>query len=124
MPKSEKILSPKQKDRTTILKILSFSIGVFFQLVSNFQLKCESKISKLVSISKPSWKLRGEFIQGELLLSQRKSIWNRGRNFQILKMLICKLTPISLTICKRFWKDFPKELQKITSGANVVQNIK
>jgi hypothetical protein len=57
-----------------------------FQMVSNFQLVCESEISigislgisklffKLVSISKPSRKLRVKFIQGELLFSQRKSI--------------------------------------------------
>jgi hypothetical protein len=28
------------------------------------------------------------FIQGEFCLSQRKNIWNRGRKFQILKMLL------------------------------------
>jgi hypothetical protein len=107
MPKGEKVLSPKQKDRTTIsiFSQMFISIGtcvslernfslVYFQFVSNFQLICESKISigisfgisklffKLVSISKPSWKLRGEFIHGELSFSQRKSIWNRGRNFK------------------------------------------
>jgi hypothetical protein len=95
MPKGEKLLSPKQKDRTTtiskfhkclfqlVFKFISIGIWVSlkmnFQMVSNFQLVCESEISigisfgiiklffNLVSISKPSWKLRGEFIQGELL---------------------------------------------------------
>jgi hypothetical protein len=47
MPKGEKILSPKQKDRTTISKKIemNFSIYVFLKkLVSNFQLICVSKI--------------------------------------------------------------------------------
>jgi hypothetical protein len=60
MPKGERVLSPKQKDRTTTMSQMNF------QMVSNFQLVCESKISidisfgipklffKLVSILKPS----------------------------------------------------------------------
>jgi hypothetical protein len=31
---------------------------------------------------------------------------------------------IPLAICKRIRKVFPKDLQKQTSGANVVQNVK
>jgi hypothetical protein len=37
---------------------------------------------------KPSWKLRGEILQGELLFSQRKSIWNMGRNFKSKKCFL------------------------------------
>jgi hypothetical protein len=78
MPKGEKGLSPKQKDRTTISKIQNFhkclfhlvfefiSIGTRVRFKMNFQLVCESEILidisfdisklffKLVSISKPS----------------------------------------------------------------------
>jgi hypothetical protein len=43
--KGENVLSPKQKDRTTISKnyAMKFQL-VYFQLVSNFQLICVSKI--------------------------------------------------------------------------------
>jgi hypothetical protein len=45
--KGEKILSPKQKDRTTHFKKNrnNFFNWCIFQLVSNFQLICEGKIS-------------------------------------------------------------------------------
>jgi hypothetical protein len=129
MPKGEKELSPKQKDRTTISKfsqkLISTSIWSLSQLVfesaskwvfkwyliSNWYVKVKFQLIyhlvfqncfsnwylqklhinmkkfqlvqfHLVSISKPSWKLRGEFLQGELLFCQRKSIWNRERNFK------------------------------------------
>jgi hypothetical protein len=42
----------------------------------------------IFKLQKPSWQLRGELFQEELLFSPRKSIWNRGRNFKILKMLL------------------------------------
>jgi hypothetical protein len=98
---------------------------------------CESKISigisftisklffKLVCTSKPSSKLRGEFIQGELLFSQRKNIWNGGgEEFQILKMLLAIIFLYLSLFAKDFEKVFQKDLQKQTSGANVVQNVK
>jgi hypothetical protein len=62
-----------------------------------------------VPISKPSWKLRGEFNSGGVLFSQRKSIWNRGGNFKSWK---CFLQSYSYTfdyLQKKLWKDFPKE---------------
>ena len=73
---------------------------------------------------KPSWKLRGEFHPGGVLFSQRKSIWNRGRKFQILKMLLKILFIYLWLLCKRLWKEFPKHLQNKTCGASVVQNFK
>jgi hypothetical protein len=83
MPKGEKILSPKQKDRTTISKKIEINFNwCIFQVVSNSQLIWENKISNWYLSQKPPWKLRGEFIQGLLSYSQRKSIWNRGRNFK------------------------------------------
>jgi hypothetical protein len=45
----------------------------------------ENFLQKL-HLQKPSWQLRGELVQGELLFSQRKSIWKRGIIFQKLKM--------------------------------------
>jgi hypothetical protein len=76
------------------------------------------------SFQKPSWKLRGEFLQGELLFSQRKSIWNRG-GISNLKNASCNHILIPLAICKKkFEKVFPNDLQKQTSGANAVQNVK
>jgi hypothetical protein len=49
MPKGEKILSPKQKDRTTVSKkfemkflLVNFN-WCMFQLVSNLQLICENE---------------------------------------------------------------------------------
>jgi hypothetical protein len=40
----------------------------------------------LISISKPSWRLRGEFIQGEFYVVKGKA-FEIGEEFQILKML-------------------------------------
>ena len=76
-------------------------------------------------ISKPSWTLRGGSLLGGVLFSQRKSIWNRGRQFQILKML-CKLVFMYLWLfAKDLWNGFTKRICKNkTSGANVVQNVK
>jgi uncharacterized membrane protein len=83
MPKGKKLLSPKQKDRTTtISKILNkvlidvFQIGILrelvFHLVSIFHL---IKISKLIYIYMSQNPLeRGELHSGGVLFSQRKII--------------------------------------------------
>jgi hypothetical protein len=108
MPKVEKLIGPKQKDRTTSL---------FFK---NYFTKGE----KLFKLQKPSWQLRGELLQGELLLNQRKSIWNMG---EFLKSWKCLLKSYSYTIgylqnnLKRL---FQKICKNNLSGANVVQNVK
>ena len=74
---------------------------------------------------KPSWTLRGGFYLGGVLFSQRKSIWNRGRKFQILKKLYKILISLPLTICKRTLKRIYKRICKNkTCGASVVQNVK
>jgi hypothetical protein len=85
---------------------------IFFQLVSY----CVQKGEKVVfqnDISKPSWTLRGKFHLGGVLFSQRKSIWNRGRKFQILKMLF-KLLFIYLWLFakKTLWKRIYKRVCK------------
>jgi hypothetical protein len=61
---------------------------------------------------KPSWKLRGEFHSGGVLFSQRKSIWNRGRNFKSWKMLLTIFFIYLWLFAKRLWKDFRKEFAK------------
>jgi hypothetical protein len=89
------------------------SIGIF-----------QDHFSKLVSISKSSWKLIGEFHSGGVLFSQRKNIWNWGRNFKSWNASY-NYIHIPLTICKKNLKIFSKRICKNkTSGANVVQNVK
>jgi hypothetical protein len=48
----------------------------------------------------------------------------QGEKFQILKMLLAIIFLYLRLFSKEFEKVFPKDLQKQTSGANVVQNIK
>jgi hypothetical protein len=99
-------MSPKQKDRNHQLQKLRFS-KEYFQLVSY----CVQKGEKVVfqnDISKPSWTLRGGSHSGGVLFSQRKSIWNNGRKFQILKNALQNLIHLPLTICKKTLKRFTK----------------
>ena len=65
-----------------------------------------------ISYLKPSWTLRGEFYLGGVLFSQRKSIWNKGRKFQILKMLRKILFIYLWPFAKELWKGFTKEFAK------------
>jgi hypothetical protein len=118
-------IGPKQKDRTTSLslKINGFQLENF-KLVSLCVLKGEQVVFSKLDILKPSWTLRGEFIWGGVLFSQRKRIWNKGRKFQNLKML-CKILFIYLWLsCKRTLKRIYKRVCKNkTCGASVVQNV-
>ena len=114
-------MSPKQKDRTTTnFKNLVLNIINWF----SYYVKKGEKVVFQNDISKPSWTLRGGFHLGGVLFSQRRSIWNRGRKFQILKML-CKILFIYLWLfAKELWKEFTKEFCKNkTCGASVVQNV-
>ena len=63
-------------------------------------------------ISKPSWTLRGGLLLGGVLLSQKKSIWNRGRKFQILKMLYKLLFIYLWLFAKDLWNGFTKGFAK------------
>jgi hypothetical protein len=84
----------------------------------------ESSIFK-IDILKPSWTLRGEFHWGGVLFSQRKSIRNKGRELQILKMFRKILFIYLWLFCKRTLKRIYKRICKNkTSGASVVQNVK
>jgi hypothetical protein len=102
MPKGEKVLDPKQKDHTTIFKIQNFNwynfIGYLLQKWKPFQSQ------------KPSWQLRGELFQGELLFSQRKKHLKQGENFKILKMLLEIIFLYLSLFAKEFEKTFPKDL--------------
>jgi hypothetical protein len=60
----------------------------------------------------------------EFCLSQRKSIWNRGRKYQNLENASFNLILVPLTICKRFLKRILQRICKNkTSGASMVQNL-
>jgi hypothetical protein len=81
----------------------------------------QDHFSKLVSISKPSWKLRGQFHSGGLYLVKGKA-FEIGGGISNLENASYNLIHIPLTICKRTLKWFSKRFAKTkTSGANVVQ---
>jgi hypothetical protein len=116
MPKGEKVLA--QSKRTApppnfkrVLHLVWFSIDKFQIDILLCSTGGESSIFK-IDISKPSWTLRGGLHLGEVLFSQRKSIWNKGRKFQILKML-CKSYSFTFDyLQKNLEKDLQKNLQK------------
>jgi hypothetical protein len=114
-------MSPKQKDRTTTL---IFKINVF-QLV-NFKLvylcvqKGEQVVFSKLDILKPSWTLRGEFIEGEFCLVKVKAFQTKGENSK-LENASQNLTHLPLTILQ---KVFEKNLQNKTCGASMVQYVK
>jgi hypothetical protein len=65
-----------------------------------------------IDISKPSWTLRGGSHLGGVLFSQRKSIWKKGRKFQILKMLQKILFIYLWLFTKELWKEFTNKFAK------------
>jgi hypothetical protein len=71
----------------------------------------ESSISKMIH-QNPLEQLRGESPLGGVLFSQRKSIWNRGRKFQISKMLLKILFIYLWLFAKELWNGFTKEFAK------------
>ena len=108
MLKGEKVLA--QSKRTApppISKICSLSICIIevFQLISYFLYNFKLVWPLQNYYPKPSWTLRGEFHLGGVLFSQRKSIWNRGRKFQILTMLRKILFIYLWLFAKELWKD-------------------
>jgi hypothetical protein len=119
MPKGEKVLAQSKKDRTKakgphhhlILKTNDFQIGKFQTGILLCSKRGESSIFK-IDILKPSWTLRGGFQNGGVLFSQRKSIWNRGRKFQILKMPLKILFIYPLTILQNTLKRICKRVCK------------
>jgi hypothetical protein len=75
-------------------------------------LKTFSKRGEIIQITKTLLIAKGRISSGELLFSQRKSIWNRGRIFKISKMLLEIIFLYHWLFTKEFEKTFPKDLQK------------
>jgi hypothetical protein len=111
MPKGEKLIGPMQKDRTTTTTL--FSKNFFKKEGENIQ------TIKTLSTAKGRTPSGGDF-----LFNQRKSIWNMGRIFKILKLLLEIILLYHCLFAKEFEKTFPKDLKNKLSGANVVQNVK
>jgi hypothetical protein len=106
MPKGEKVLA--QSKRTAPppnFKINDFQIGILLCSKGG-----ESSIFK-IDILKPSWTLRGDFIEGEFCLVKGKT-FETGGEFQILKMLRKILFIYLWLFAKELWKGFTKEFAK------------
>jgi hypothetical protein len=113
MPKGEKVLA--QSKRTAPPPKIKIT---FFKLVSYCVQKGEKVVISKVVFLKPSWTLRGGSYIGGVLFNQRKSILNRGRKFQMLKMLLKILLIYLWLFAKELWKEFTKVFAKTK---NVVQ---
>ena len=88
-------------------KIYDFSIGKFQISILLCSKRGESSIFKN-DILKPSWTLRGEFIEGEFCLVKGRAFGTRGQNFKTWK---CFVKSYSFTF-DYLQKDFEKGLQK------------
>ena len=102
-------MSPKQKDRTTT----NFKNLVFSKKYLSIGILLCSKGEQVAfqnNISKPSWTLRGGSPLGGVLLSQRKSIWNRRENFKSRKCFAKSYSFIFDYLQKNFEKDLQKNL--------------
>jgi hypothetical protein len=89
--KGGELIGPKQKGHTT----------------THFR-KLFNKGEEIISIAKTLLTTKGR-TSGELLFSQRKSNWNKGRIFE---NALWNHILIPLAICKRIWKDFSKRFAK------------
>jgi hypothetical protein len=133
MLKGEKVLRPKQKDRTAISRFSQmfisngiwryFSIGILFDFkilrkYKNFNWYNFTMylFQKGRIISKTLLKDKGRISSRKLSFSQRKSIWNKGSNFKSQK---CFLQSYSYTfdylqkILKRFFQKNCKNKQVV-----------
>jgi hypothetical protein len=84
-----------------------FSIGIF-----EISIPLRNSISFGIYILRRSFSKLVSKIFDLLSFSQRKSIWNMGTKFQILKMLLKILLIYLWLFAKRLWKEFPKEFAK------------
>jgi hypothetical protein len=112
MPKGERAWAQSKRTAPPPNFKKNFSIGMIFKLVSHCVQKGERRSIFKINILKPSWTLRGRFHLGGVLISQRKSIWNRGENFKSWK---CFAKSYSFTfdyLQKHFEKDLQKEFAK------------
>jgi hypothetical protein len=110
MPKGEKVRA--QSKRTAPPPISKTScFQEYYQLVSYCVQKGETVVFQKWYI-KTLLNTKRRISFRRVLFSQRRSIWNRGRKFQILKML-CKILFIYLWLfAKELWKGFTKEFAK------------
>jgi hypothetical protein len=107
MPKGEKVLA--QSKRTAPppnFKTHDFQIGI--SLCSKGG---ESSTFK-IGILKPSWTLRGEFIEGEFCLVKGKAIETGGENFKSWKCFSKFLFIYLWLFAKELWKEFTKGFAK------------
>jgi hypothetical protein len=119
-------MSPKQKDRTTILifKINDFQL-VNFKLVSLCDQKGEQVVFSKLDILKPSWTLRGELIKGGFVLVKEKHFKTKGENFKLENASQKSYSFTFDYLAKWLWKRIYKRICKNkTCGASVVQNVK
>jgi hypothetical protein len=111
MPKGEKILSPKQKDRTTTIS--NFSKWWFNWISQMFVFQFISML-----IRSQNWYLLKTLLKAKRIISFMGSFklvkgkaFETGGKFQILKMLLAILFIYLWLFAKRLWKDFQKDLQ-------------
>jgi hypothetical protein len=112
MPKGERVLAQSKRTAPPPNFLKEFFNWYDFQFGISLCSKEERVIFLKINILKPSWTLRGGIYQGGVLFSQRKSIWNRGRKFLILKMLRKILFIYLWLFAKELWKGFTKEFAK------------
>jgi hypothetical protein len=97
---------------------------MIFKLVFHYVQKGEKVAPSKIGILKPSWTLRGEFIEGEFCLVKEKAFETGGENFKSSKWF----SNILFIYLWLFAKDFEKNFQNIcknkTCGARVIQNVK
>jgi hypothetical protein len=112
MPKREKILGPKQKDRTTHFQN---KFQLVFHLVSKISnwYNFIGIYSKLEIISKTLLTAMGRISSGgAFYLAKEKAFEIGGEFLKISKMLLKSYSNIIGYLQKEFEKTFPKDLQK------------
>jgi hypothetical protein len=106
-----------------------FSIGISFGFsnwyLQNFTLVWEISIGiiSLCIYFKTLLKAKGRISGGAFIKSKEKHL-KQGEKFQNSNMLLAIIFLYLWLFAKDFERIFPKELQKLTIGVNVVQNVK
>jgi hypothetical protein len=102
--KGERILGPKQKDRTTTL---------FSKNLTLFSKNLFEKGERLFKLQKPSWQLREELLQGSFYLAKGKT-FEKGGEFSKTWNAFWNHILIPLAIFKRILKNISKGFAKTT----------